>query len=433
MCSFRCIVLLLSFDVALGLSATQAKVSPTGAVYEKADSSPGMVEEKPGSSLMRRDVPPVVGLKVSEKLSVKHPTSHADHNLTLGPVTRKLPQRRMCPYDPLTGFCKLKKHRDMKCTSLARKATNPVKAIPDQLIVTGPPESMEEIKPELKANVERVLHTNPQLKLRYLGDGACSTYIREKFRYLAEHYDNEPKGEFRGDICRTVVLFHEGGYYMDLDLDLRTPLSELVDNQTTFVSAFSMTNAQARQRMYGGSMLNALMIAVPKSKVLASTLYHMISWYKGDPSVPWGRTGAIYVGTLTLWRGLAAVLACNCPQQRNLDKLWFLMKNQTNEVPVQWSCGQDNIRLYQEKRLQCKTVSPECPVERANNSFDLVHYGIFEPGPARNLIAWSRPSWCTVLGCNSGGHNLTGVRGAVGWSLLGQKKEPETPLIRSPI
>jgi hypothetical protein len=383
----RCVVLIVSSDVALGLSSQQVRNFPAGTPIATTN-----------TVLVRKE-------------NSRNQISNENHNLTytLGPATRKIPKRRSCPMDPITGHCKLKKHRDMKCTSLRRKGKARGKAaIPNQLILTGATESIDEINPQLRNGIDKVLSNNPWLKLRYLGDGACSRYVREHFKYLADDYDNEPRGEFRGDICRTVVLFHEGGYYMDLDLDLRTPLSELVDNQTSFVSAFSMTNAVARQRMYGGSMLNALMISVPNSKILASTLYHMISWYRGDPSVPWGQTASIYVGTVTLWRGLAGVMACNCPQERNLDQLWFDMKNETNQVPLQWSCGQDSIRLYMERRLQCKNISTECPEERANSTFDLVRYGIFEPGPARNLIAWSRPAWCNVPGCAGGGHSDRG-------------------------
>jgi len=299
----------------------------------------------------------------------------------------------------------------MSCQSLRRNVTARGKSsIPNQLIVTGPSESLDEIEPQLRAGIESVLTANPQLTLRYLGDAQCSKYVRKHFKYLADHYDNEPRGSFRGDICRTVVLFFEGGYYIDLDLALRAPLSDLVDEDTSFVSAFSMENAAARQKMYGGSMLNALMIAVPKSKILASTLFHMISWYKGDPSVPWGRTDGIYVGTVSLWRGLSAVLACNCPLQKNLDRLWFVMNQEKNyTLPLQWPCGQESIRLYVEKKIRCNTTSPECPEERAKSPSELVRYGVFEPGEERNLIAWSRPAWCTELGCNGGGHNETGL------------------------
>jgi len=384
---WRCIVLFISIDATLGLTAQQVKISPDG-----------------------KTIVAMATTVTTRTENLRAQTGDAFQNLTFGPLTRKIPKRRVCPMDPITGMCRLEKHREMKCASLRRNVTaRGTSAIPNQLIVTGPTESFEEITPQLRAGIESALLKNPQLKLRYLGDGQCSKYVREHFKYLADHYDNEPRGSFRGDICRTVVLFFEGGYYMDLDLDLRVPLSELVDNETSFVSAFSMTNGAARQRMYGGSMLNALMIAVPRSKILASTLYHMISWYKGDPSVPWGRTDSIYVGTVTLWRGLSAVLACNCPNSTNLDRLWFTLKNETKNAPLQWSCGQESIRLYLEKTIRCRNITTECPEERAKNKYKPARFGIFEPGQARNLIAWSRPAWCTTLGCNSGGHNDTGL------------------------
>lgn len=417
----RCVVLIGSVNSIAGLTAQQGRIVPDG-THD--------VSEKVTIPVIRREAPPeqrfAVGATIMAAISTVHDEKQnasanltsvktsAHHNSTARLSAQQKQMKRMrrkCRIDPATGWCKLRRHRAMKCKSL--NGTIAVgRTIPNQLIITGAHTSFQDFRPQLRAGVEKVLRENPQLKLRYLGDIACSKYVKQHFNFLSKAYDTEIRGAFRGDICRTVVLFNEGGYYMDLDLDIRTPLNEFVDNETTFVSAFSITNAAARQRMYGGSLLNALMIAVPKSKILASTLYHMISWYKGDPSVPWGRTDlGIYVGTLTLWRGLERVLSCNC-RERNLDRLWFAMKNETKEVPLQWSCGQESIRLYMEKKINCTTVGDECSEQRKNSTFDLVKYGIFAPGPARNLVAWSRPAWCTTAGCDSGGHNDTGFQTA---------------------
>merc|ERR1719271_1249930 len=115
------------------------------------------------------------------------------------------------------------------------------------------------------------------------------------------------------------------------------------------MTAFANANGKARSK-HLGSMLNAVMAAEPRSPVLAATLFEIDSWYKGDPSVPWGYLGAEFqMGTVTLWRGLTQAMDCMCHRSQNLDKLWILTK--TNGAPLQWPCGARNIRLYVERAI----------------------------------------------------------------------------------
>ena len=54
-------------------------------------------------------------------------------------------------------------------------------------------------------------------------------YVRQHFDDdLAEIYNAEHAGQFRGDICRAAVLAQEGGFYADLDLEPAVPFRSLV-------------------------------------------------------------------------------------------------------------------------------------------------------------------------------------------------------------
>ncbi|CAK0834876.1 unnamed protein product [Prorocentrum cordatum] len=86
---------------------------------------------------------------------------------------------------------------------------------------------------------------------------------------------------------------------------------------------------------------------------------------------------------------------------------------------LQRECGHNQVRLYQEKKLLCggnlragaialgedaaSHSLIECPQERRASSFQGLQFGIFEPGPERNVVAWSRFASCDTWGCNGGG------------------------------
>merc|ERR1719487_804090 len=78
------------------------------------------------------------------------------------------------------------------------------------------------------------------LQPRWLGDKACHDYIITHYdEELAGFFDRAHPGNYRGDICRAAVLYREGGFYADVDVELKVPLTELVDAETTFMSVYS--------------------------------------------------------------------------------------------------------------------------------------------------------------------------------------------------
>lgn len=324
--------------------------------------------------------------------------------------------------DTRTEKCILKDHKGASCDYLSKFRTARVAGksnVPEQLVLTGVPEKFHDVPETLSKNIAEILKVDSHIKLRWLGDAACSKYVWQHFNDtgLGEHYDNEPIGAFRGDICRAAVLFREGGYYLDMDIQLRTPLSKLIDVETDFMTAFSAGNGRARGK-HIGSMLNAVMAAEPNSPVLASTLFEINAWYAGDPSIPWGHLGGeAQMGTVTLWRGLNRAMECMCKRSSNLDLLWI--RSERQESRLQWPCGRSNIRLYIERPIRMcgssllkdgVTVSEDCPAERANNRFDGVKYGLYDPSPEGKLVAWPRQSWCDSPGCLTGGHIRIGSK-----------------------
>merc|ERR1719291_447633 len=132
--------------------------------------------------------------------------------------------------------------------------------------------SLEEMPAAVQENVRRTLALNPEMRTRWLGDEARGDFIRANYGSgLLSAFLGERRGSFRGDICRSAVLALEGGFYVDLDVQMRVPFSQLVDNATTFMAALSMD----------GAVLNALLAAEPGSEVMRAVLTAIEDWYGG--------------------------------------------------------------------------------------------------------------------------------------------------------
>lgn len=264
------------------------------------------------------------------------------------------------------------------------------RAIPPQLVLTAKHGSLEEMPPAVQENVRRTLALNPELRARWLGDEACGDFLRANFGgALLAAFRGERRGSYRGDICRSAVLALEGGFYVDLDVEMRVPFSRLVDNATTFVSALSED----------GGVLNALLAATPGSEVMRAVLAAIEGWYGGRRQDRGDASG--WMGPATLLRALRDVAARDCPAVDFSDG-----------ARLQRACGPRNqVRLYQERKLRCfggvraRESLEECPRER--REFEGLQFGIFEPGPGRTLVAWSRFASCREWGCGAGGWSET--------------------------
>merc|ERR1719454_20595 len=149
--------------------------------------------------------------------------------------------------------------------------------IPRQLILTGKPESLHELPETVRRNIDKTLARNPTLKVRWLGDEACHIFLKQHQEVgLLHAFEAEKRGSYRGDLCRSAVLAVEGGYYQDIDVHLVKPFQELV-GKSDFMSAFAAD----------GSLLNAVIAAVPKHPVMMKTVEELKQWYNGTKHKHW--------------------------------------------------------------------------------------------------------------------------------------------------
>merc|ERR1719487_1968232 len=122
---------------------------------------------------------------------------------------------------------------------------------------------MEEMPDGVIENIRNTQALSRGLKLRWFGDKACRQYIKDHYDdELLEMFDSQEEGMYRGDICRAAVMYNEGGFYLDVDVQMNVSLASIVDKDTTFASAFSL----------GGDIFNAIMASEPKSEIMAENL-----------------------------------------------------------------------------------------------------------------------------------------------------------------
>jgi len=255
--------------------------------------------------------------------------------------------------------------------------------IPHQLVMTAKEASLDQMSQAVQDNVKQMLANSPGVRLRWLSDANCTAYIQQNYDAdLIKIFKGEPRGSYRGDICRAAVLAKEGGFYLDLDVQMKVPISKLVDKHTTFASVLASDH----------TVLNAVVAAAPGNPVLLETLEQIRRWYHHKA----GLDHKQWMGPETMLLGLRSVVDKECNGQKI-----------SPEAGLQWQCGSQVFRFYEEKELMCLLhANDECPQIRLSSDFTGLKFGIFEPGTHRQLIGWPRFANCTGWGCGAGGWDV---------------------------
>merc|ERR1719387_657842 len=148
--------------------------------------------------------------------------------------------------------------------------------IPAKLFLCSKYPTINALPLTLRENVKRTMELNPAFPVTWFDDRACVEY----FQKLGDHelvglFYRARAGKYRSDLCRAVYLFHEGGFYVDLDVEPRLPFLQMVDNKMTFMSAWEAS---------GNGVLNALIGVQPHSIIMNYTVQDMFT-YKGDREI----------------------------------------------------------------------------------------------------------------------------------------------------
>jgi len=71
----------------------------------------------------------------------------------------------------------------------------------------------------------------------FLTNDDCRAILSRNMFQLVTHYDSEPEGKFKSDMCRVAALFERGGYYFDNEMEVIEPV--LLDDGSRFATVQS--------------------------------------------------------------------------------------------------------------------------------------------------------------------------------------------------
>jgi len=266
---------------------------------------------------------------------------------------------------------------------LARVRAKPKETrIPQQLVLTSKDGLMTSLPMTVQRNVRHTMALNPWVRVRWFGDADCERYLLQNFNHteLPGFFLQETRGSYRSDVCRAAILAKEGGFYTDLDVEMKWKFEDLAGNVTTFLASYSED----------GSVLNAMMGCTANNSIMEEILQQLVRYYRGETVERYGSSSE-WMGPVTALAGLKAVAGRDCPHEELQP--WR---------GAEFLCGPNVVRMFQERQLACWMPNdPDCPGSRYTSEFPGVKYGIYVPsGP---LVAWPRFANCSEWGCLTGG------------------------------
>ncbi len=109
-------------------------------------------------------------------------------------------------------------------------------SIPKKLFQTA--KTYDNLPPEIKENIARLKELNPDWEYRFFNDDEMKSYLRsnlqpEEWALLQEV--NPKYGVVLADIFRYLIIYEEGGVYLDIKSTATKPLSETIDPEAAFV------------------------------------------------------------------------------------------------------------------------------------------------------------------------------------------------------
>lgn len=280
----------------------------------------------------------------------------------------------------------------------AHAGPDAAETIPYQLFLTSKHDSLGQLPEKVRANVDRIVEMNPKIDVIYLNDNDCKEFLDKQNPQLGGLFSKVTHGPFKSDICRTAWLALNGGWYMDMDIDMRMSFPSIVRPGTTLFAAWG-TQTDSRD------ILNALLGVEKGSPILQNA----VDWLAS----PEGQKGCMAkkgldCGTKAIRQGLN-LFAYRCgvqaPSRFGPDKLDACgqMVQLAKEIdladPMQRQEANERDPNTAELAIEGRNISNFRGRENANKHFEGLNYAIIFPGPPSLVVGYSRFDACSYWGC----------------------------------
>jgi mannosyltransferase OCH1-like enzyme len=111
--------------------------------------------------------------------------------------------------------------------------------------------------------------SEPDAPVWFLDDDDCRSALYAAKPNLVAHFDREPKGSWKADICRVAALYLTGGYYFDVDMEAVNPW--IANHNVTFATV-DMPDTS--------SFFQSFMASEKEGRVLEEALDEMLLFYE---------------------------------------------------------------------------------------------------------------------------------------------------------
>lgn len=285
-------------------------------------------------------------------------------------------------------------------------------AIPKRLFITTKDGTPDRLPDELRHNVERNVKLNGDLELTWYGDKECLSLLNSTYPEGATLFQALRHGANKADLCRAAYLAEYGGFYLDTDVELKVPLSQLVGADTEFLSL----NEHSQTLDFHEAGMNwAILGTAQGSPVMKSALDAMVHDPPSD--APMGTNTWTTWGPCRLADAYNTVcsdvshrqvrsdvdVGCKVPSrflyEENIRRLSF---EYADRARGQGSRLRPSFLRRPEPIPGEKTLKQALHRKRMN--WEGLEYGIFAEGKdglLQSLVAYSRFDECNAWNCGS--------------------------------
>ena len=129
-------------------------------------------------------------------------------------------------------------------------------------------------------SIQSIRNSNLDYTLRYYNDSEARDYVyRNAGKHVGRAYDCIHPAAYRGDLFRFVVLFYEGGLYMDADLTPLVPLDELYDSCRDFTLGHDIPQGNTvdeNDSYFLPGMQQKILASVPKHPIAKCMIENIV-------------------------------------------------------------------------------------------------------------------------------------------------------------
>ncbi len=93
---------------------------------------------------------------------------------------------------------------------------------------------------ELQQNLDKLKSMNPHWEFRLYDDADIEQYIKQHFPDLLKYYHqiNPIYGAAKADFFRYLLIYNEGGFYLDIKSGALKPFDEIIQNDDVFILSY---------------------------------------------------------------------------------------------------------------------------------------------------------------------------------------------------